>query len=284
MSPLRKRMIQDMRIRNYSPRTISSYVSRVAAFALYYGRSPDSLGPSHIRNYQVHLLEDEKATWAVFNHTVSALRFLFVTTLGREWMIDHIPYPKPLKTLPQVLSFPELKSFFEAVESLKHRTILETTYAAGLRVSEVTQLKIQDIDSDRMMVRVEQGKGRKDRYVPLSPTLLERLRDYWKAYRPSDWLFPGEPSTKPISRVAVHKALAKARKKAGIQKHVTCHMLRHCFATHLLEVGEDLRSIQIWMGHRSLRTTQVYLHVARTSFRSRDEAKDLLKRALESSK
>lgn len=279
MTQLRQRMIEDLRIRNYSPSTIKSYIRQVAQFAAYFGKSPDVLEPPHIRQYQVHLVVDEKVCWAKFNQTVCALRFLYQKTLGKDWAFDHIPFPKGEKRLPVVLSVEEVGKLLGAVENLKHRTAIETLYGAGLRVSEAVNLKIPDIDSSRMVLRVEQGKGRKDRYVSLAPTLLAKLREYWKVYRPGYFLFPGKPPDHPISRKIIQCAVARAAKAVGIRKRVKAHTLRHCFATHLLEAGVDLRTIQIFLGHRSLSTTAIYLHVANKTLQSAVEANDLLKAA-----
>ena len=281
MTPLRQRMIEDLKIRNYAPRTLGTYVDRVADFARYFGKSPELLGPPHIRQYQVHLLEEVGSSWSVFNQSVCALRFLYQTTLGKDWAIKHIPFPKCPKRLPVVLSVQEVGNLLDAVTDLKHRTELEVMYAAGLRIAEATHLRVPDIDSQRMVLRIEQGKGRKDRYVSLSPTLLGRLRAYWKAYRPDPegWLFPGKKPQCPVSPGSIRRALSLAKQKAGIKKAVRSHTLRHSFATHLLEAGVDLRTIQILLGHRSLNTTAVYLHVATKSLQKTGESNDLLKAA-----
>jgi len=275
-TPLRQRMIEDLRIRNFSLETIKKYVSRVKQFALYFHRSPGLLGPPHIRQYQFHLVET-KASWSKFKQTVSALRFLYQTSLGKDWAIERIPYPRCEKRLPVVPSVEEVGRLLEATTNLKHRTSMETMYASGLRISEALHLKIPDVDSGRMVLRVEQGKGHKDRYAPLSPTLLQRLREYWKVYRPENYLFPGDRPDQPLSPKVVEKAIVAAAKAAGIRKRVTAHTLRHAFATHHLEAGSDLKTIQIYLGHRSLRTTGVYLHVANQSLHQTAVSNDLLK-------
>jgi len=274
---LRKRMREDLNIRNYSIHTIDAYLRCVAHFAKYFGKSPELLGVEHIREYQVFLVETMKATWSSLNQTVCALRFFYQVTLDRPDVIKHIPYARREKKLPVVLSLKEVRQFFRSIGSLKQRTIVMTMYGAGLRVSEATRLLVEDIDSPRMVIRVQQGKGRKDRYVPLSPTLLEQLRKYWKAYQPDFWLYPGQSKNLPITRGAVQRAIADARRKAGMKKRVTCHTMRHCYATHHLEAGTDLRSIQLWLGHRSLNSTAVYLHVAAEASQSNHEAVDLLR-------
>jgi site-specific recombinase XerD len=277
-------MIDDLKIRNYAPGTIGEYVRRVRQFACYFGKSPDLLGPPHIRQYQVHLVNEEKASWTKFNQTVCALRFLYRTTLGKDWAITHIPFPKQPKKLPVVLSIKEVGKLLGAVTNLKYRSVLETMYGAGLRISEAVTLRIADIDSSRMVLRIVEGKGRKDRYVTLSPTLLGKLREYWRKYRPREFLFPGSSPDKPLSVSAVQRAVVRARKHAGIRKPVKSHTMRHSYATHLLEGGVDLRTIQILLGHRSLNTTAIYLHVATKRLRDTGRSNDLLRAVEESQK
>lgn len=284
MSPLRQRMIEDLRIRNYAPNTIKQYVSCVKGFACYFGRSPEFLEPPHVRQYQVHLVTEEKASWTKFNQTVCALRFLYQTTLGKDWAITHIPYAKQPKKLPVVLSVEEIGKFLAAVRNLKHRTVLETMYGAGLRLGEALNLRVRDVDSSRMVLRIEQGKGQKDRYPPVSPTLLTKLREYWKTFRPSEILFPGGSPDTSLSERALQDATARARKRSGIRKHIKSHTMRHSFATHLLEAGVDLRTIQIILGHRSLNTTAIYLHVATKKLHETAQSNDLLRAAEESQK
>lgn len=262
MSSLRKKMLEDLRIRNYSPKTIDIYVRCVARYAQHFGRSPASLGPDDIRAYQFFLVDGKKTSWSAFNQTVCALRFFYEVTLGREWVVEHIPFPRKEKRLPVVLSVGELRNLFSSVGSQKYRTVLMTMYACGLRVSEAVNLSLGDIDSERMLVRVRQGKGKRDRNIPLSATLLDVLRLYWKVYRPKLWLFPGRAVDQPVSVSTVQKACRQACRKAGIRKPVTTHTMRHCYGTHLLEAGADLRTIQMLLGHRSLTSTSVYLHIA----------------------
>lgn len=279
MTALRQRMIEDLRIRNYSPRTIDTYVRCVAGFAKHFGESPDQLGPEHIREYQRFLVETKRASWSLFNQYVCALRFFYSVTLGRPWLVEHIPYPKQPKKLPVVLSAAELGIFFRAITNLKHRAILMTMYAAGLRISEVLKLQLQDIDSQRMLIRVQQGKGGRDRYTILPDTLLEVLREYWKSYKPQAWLFPGKSPHRPLDPTGVQRSAAQARQRAGLIKSVTTHTMRHCFATHLLETGIDLRTIQVLLGHRSMNTSAVYLHVAAGALRANQKPIDLLQLA-----
>jgi integrase/recombinase XerD len=276
MTPLRRRMIQDMTLRNFAPRTITVYVDCAARFARHFGKSPELLGPDDVRTYLLHMIEQRRQSWAYYNLNLQALRFLYNVTLGRPAVLAHLPCPKRLKRLPVVLSPEELTRFFAAVGRLNHRALLITAYAAGLRVSEVAALRVEDIDSQRMVLRVRQGKGRKDRYVMLSPKLLEILRAYWKAVRPKTWLFPGLDPDRPISAAAVMKACRQARRASGLEKHVTVHALRHSFATHLLEAGTDLRTIQVLLGHDSPRTTAIYTHVSPEAVRATPSPLDRL--------
>ncbi|BAO92686.1 site-specific integrase [Caballeronia cordobensis] len=258
MTALRERMVEDMRVRNLAANTQRVYLQHVARFAKYFGRSPTLLGPEEIRSYQIHLIEIEQRSRSTLVVATAALRFLYIVTLKRDWSIDEIPMSKvPLK-LPQVLSADEIIRLLESIRSIKHRTVLMVAYAAGLRISEATHLRVRDIDSQRMVLRVEQGKGNTDRYVMLSPRLLEFLRTYWRIGRPQHWLFPGSPPDKPIDPNTVRQACHAARRRAGITKPVTPHTLRHAFATHLLESGTDVRTIQLLLGHRSLATTSRY--------------------------
>ena len=273
---LRQRMIEDLRIRNYALNTIDIYVRHVASFAKHFGKSPDLLGTEEIRTYQVYLVEKKKASWSVFNQTVSALRFLYRTTLGRNEFIEQLPYARQERRLPVILSPRELDRFFQCVSNRKHRTVLKTLYGGGLRLNEGLHLKIPDIDSSRMLLRVEQGKGRKDRYVELAPTLLHELREYCKIYMPEIWLFPGRSMDHPLHGSSVQRACMAARLKARIEKPVVVHTMRHCYATHQLESGTDLRTIQLALGHSSLSTTAMYLHVAMGARQSRHKATDLL--------
>jgi integrase/recombinase XerD len=278
MTPLRRRMIEDMEIRNLADNTQRSYLQQVSSFAKYFQRSPELLGPDDVRAYQVHITTERKLAPGSLSIIAAALRFLYKVTLRCEWVDAEIPLPKAPFKLPVILSREEVAHFLESIGSLKHRTILMTAYAAGLRVTEATRLKITDIDSQRMMIRVEQGKCAKDRYVMLSPQLLECLRAYWKAAHPTKWLFPGDIPGRPISRHAVEQACQKAHRVSGIKKPITPHSLRHGFAAHLLESGTDVRKIQLLMGHRSLSTTARYLKVATTTVCATTSPFDLLPR------
>jgi len=262
MTALRQRMLADMKLRNYAPSTQRLYIGYVARFAHHFGQCPSELGGEDAREFFQHLIEVKKASWTVYNQTVCALRFLYRVTLDRDEMIRHLPFPRQEKTLPTVLSEEEMTRFFQAVTHPRDRVILLTIYAAGLRVSEVLHLKPDDIDSDRMLIHVRQGKGKKDRMVMLSPTLLEELRLYVRWARPHHWLFPGSDPTRPLHTRTLQRRCQLTGKRAGITKRVTPHTLRHSFATHLLDAGTDLRVIQTLLGHRKLMTTAIYTHVS----------------------
>lgn len=262
MTPLRRRMLDDMSIRNLAVNTQRMYVQYVAAFAKYFGRSPEQLDAGHARDYLVYLAQTRHRAPATLIVAAAALRFLFRVTLRREWNEEDLPVAKKPFKLPVVLSRDEVGQFLGSVINLKHRTVFTTIYATGLRVSEAVHLKVQDIDSQRMVLRVEQAKGFKDRYVMLSPKLLETLRLYWRSEQPREWLFPGKEPDRPLTMCAVEGACCRARRASGIAKPVTPHSLRHAFATHLLEAGTDLRTIQLLLGHRSLATTSRYLKIA----------------------
>jgi integrase/recombinase XerD len=262
ISPLRRRMIEDMRVRNLAPTTREVYIHNVKKFSQYFGRSPDCLGLEDVRTYQVHLVSRGIA-WATLNQVVSSLRFFFGITLGRKDLPERIAYARRPKTLPVILSPEEVATFLEAVPSRRDRVALTTTYATGLRASEVTGLRIQDIDSSRMVIHVADGKGGKQRYVMLSPKLLGILRAYWDIERPRrPWLFPGRSGDKPLDPTTLNAACAAAVEVTGISKHATLHCLRHAFATHLVEQGVDISIVQALLGHSHLSTTIRYISVA----------------------
>jgi len=260
-NPLRRRMIEDMAVRNLSPATQQSYLSAVSRLSKYFGRSPDWLGVDEVHAFQVHLVATG-ISWPALNQIVSALRFFYGVTLGRTTLPRRIAYAREPQKLPVVLSADEVVRFLEAIPSVKSRTALTTVYAAGLRVSEVVRLAVADIDSERMVIRVEQGKGGRDRYVMLSPRLLEILRVYWRIVRPDHWLFPGRDRNRPLDQQVLHTACKYARLAAGLTKPVTVHTLRHSFATHLLENGTNVRIIQVLLGHANLQSTVRYTRVA----------------------
>jgi site-specific recombinase XerD len=256
-------MIEDMQIRNLAPRTQITYVEQVDRFARHFRKSPERLGLPEIRAWQIHLAQEKRLAASSISVAVAALRFLYTVTLRQEWTIQNdIPSCRQPHQLPEVLSPTEVAAFLEAVKTLKQRVILTVCYAAGLRVTEAVRLKPTAIDSRRMVIRVEAGKGRKDRYVMLSPRLLAILRDYWSRAHPGEWLFPGDRPGEPITRFAVESACREARQLSGIIRPVTPHSLRHAFAVHLLEGGTDLRTIQLLLGHSNLSTTSKYLRIA----------------------
>jgi integrase/recombinase XerD len=276
MTPLRQRMLHDMQIRNLAENTQKSYLQQVSSFARHFRRSPETLGPEEIRAWTIYLVNERKLAPSSVQLAVGALRFLYRVTLRREWSDEDFPLPKKPVRLPVILSIEEVKALFDAIPSLKHRAMLMTAYAAGLRISEVAHLKAIDIDSQRMVIRVNQGKNHKDRYVMLSPRLLEILRAYWHDAHPRDWLFPGDIPGRPITPCAIRLACNMARERSGIKKPITPHSLRHAFATHLLETGADVRRIQLLMGHRSLSTTSRYLRIATSTVCATTSPFDLL--------
>jgi site-specific recombinase XerD len=273
-------MTEDMQVRNLALNTQVSYVREVSLFARYFHKSPERLGPEDIRAYQVYLTNEKKLAPNTVVVAVAALRFLYKVSLKKDWSFeDLIPTPKKPQKLPVVLSPEEVLKFLGCLGPIRHRTILTTCYAAGLRISETLHLKPTDIDSQRMVIRVEQGKGQKDRYVMLSPKLLETLRQYWRSVRPAGgWLFEGDVSGQPITRKAVSLACQKARRLSGIRKPISPHSMRHAFAVHLLESGTDIRTIQLLLGHRSLATTARYLRIATSKVCSTSSPLDLLPR------
>jgi site-specific recombinase XerD len=268
MTPLRQRYRQDLQLRNYASKTQQVYEECVSLFARHFGKSPELLGPEQIRTYQLYLAHEKQASWSRFNQTVCALRFLYRHTLHKDWIIQHIPFPRKESRLPQVLSLEEVSRFLQAIPQLKYRMLLTTIYATGLRASEALHLEVADIDSPRMSIRVRQGKGHKDRYALLSPKLLVLLREYWKAVRPTRWLFPSSAPDRPVSLDSLQEAVRRARRASGLVKRVTAHTLRHSFATHLLESGTNIRVIQVLLGHNSLRTTARYTHVTTAALAS----------------
>jgi integrase/recombinase XerD len=271
---LRKAMLEELQRRNLSPITTRIYLRAVEEFAQYYKTSPDRLGPEHIREYQAHLFTDRKLSAIAVCQQLSALRFFFVHTLKRPWMAEHMPRPKRPLRLPAVLSREEVERLIENAASSLHRIWLLILYGTGIRREELVRLKIGDIDSGRMLIHIRQGKGRKDRDVMLSPRLLAELREYWRRARPRSktYLFPNKGSHQngdsPMQAKSVFDAVRQAAKRAGIDKHVHPHTLRHSFATHLLESGADLHTIQLLLGHADLKTTSRYLHLSERHLRA----------------
>jgi len=276
MTSLQQRFIEDMQIRNLAVNTQESYVLQVSLFARHFQKSPELLGPEQIRAYQVYLTNEKKLSTGSIIVAIAALRFLYRVTLKKDWSFrDIIPAPKVPKTLPIILSPEEVVQFLDCVRSRKHRAILTTCYAAGLRISETVALTPVAIDSKRMVLRVEQGKGKSDRYVMLSAKLLEILRAWWRVEKPKDWLFPGDLPGRHITRNAVEDECQKAHRICKIPKPITPHSLRHAFAVHLLEQGTDVRTIQLLLGHRSLATTAKYLRIATSKVCSTSSPLDL---------
>jgi len=262
MTPLRKRMIEEMKLRNFAPKTIELYVDNVAKFARHFGKSPELLGEEDVRQYLVYLVEERKLAWGSYTQALAALRYLYRWVLKRGDIVRDIRGPQRVRRLPVVLSLDEVRRFFAEVVSYKHRMILMTAYSAGLRVSEAVNLLVKDIDSERMLIHVRQGKRNKDRYTVLSPVLWEMLRHYCWAARPVSYLFPGRSLHTPMNDSQVQRACKEAQANAGIDKEITPHTFRHSFATHLLEAGTDLRVIQVLLGHSSPQTTALYTRVS----------------------
>ena len=268
MTHLRQRMLEELQRRNYSSATIRLYLQHVAHFAQHSHRRPDRLGGEEIRQYQLFLIQEKKLAWSSYNQIISALRFFYAKVLKRAFLLQDLPFPRTMQKLPLILSQEEVARILTAPPHLKSRALLMTIYAAGLRRSEVARLRVRDIDSARMTITVQQGKGQKDRVVMLSPVLLEILRQYWRHNKPKEWLFPGVNPNQPISSNDVFAVFHNAVRRAGITKKVCPHSLRHSFATHLLESGTDLRTIQILLGHRSLKTTSRYLQASQQQVRA----------------
>jgi len=270
-------MIEDMQIRNLSVHTQKTYILQVGLFSRHFSKSPEGLGPEEIRTYQVYLTNEKELATSSILIAISALRFLYKVTLKKDWDFEEIiPAPKKPQKLPVVLSPEEVIQFLRCVAITKHRVILTTCYAAGLRIAEAVCLTPPAIDSKRMVLRVEQGKGKKDRYVMLSPKLLVILRDWWRVERPRHWLFPGDRPGQHISKAAVERECQKTQRICKISKPITPHSMRHAFAVHLLEQGTDVRTIQLLLGHRSLATTAKYLRIATSKVCSTSSPLDLL--------
>ncbi len=282
MTHLRKMMLEELERRNYAQTTIHSYLSAVAEFSLHFHRPPNQLGPDHIRQYQAHLFGQRKLAPSTVTQRLAALRFFYIKTLRKPWSVAETLYPKKVQRLPIILSAEEVAQLIDSALTAFHRILLMTLYATGVRRAELARLKITDIDSRRMIIHIQGGKGRKDRDVMLSPKLLEALREYWRGLRrkPKDWLFPGgrwHTANHPITTKVVWDACQKAAQRAGIHKKIHPHTLRHCFATHLLEAGADLRTIQVLLGHRDLEETTIYLHLSQRHLNATASPLDSLK-------
>lgn len=267
ISPLRRRMIEDMTVRNFAPKTQHDYIRAVTKLARFLGRSPDTATAEDLRRFQLHLTENRVGAPTI-NFTVTVLRFFFTITLDRADAIKHLTFVREPRKIPVVLSLEEVARLLEAAPGPKYKAALAAAYGAGLRVSEVATLKVSDIDSERMMLRVEQGKGHKDRHAMLAPQLLELLRDWWRIARPQVWLFPGQNPVNPMTTRQINRACHAAADMARITKRVSPHTLRHSFATHLLEQNTDIRMIQILLGHAKLETTALYTHIATNTIRA----------------
>jgi integrase/recombinase XerD len=256
----------EMELRNFSRKTVKAYLGHMVGYTKLFGQSPAELGDQAIRQYLYYLLKQKQASWSNINIAYCSLKFFYTQVLHREWNITHIPRPKKEKRLPYVLSYSELERLFEVTTNVKHRLIFKTAYAGGLRVGEVSRLKVSDVDSARMVIRIEQGKGKKDRYTILSKQLLIEMRSYWLAYRPTIYLFYSRDKQRPLSSGAIQRTFKMACQKAGIIKPVTPHVLRHSFATHFLEEGGNLIKLQQLLGHRYLQTTLSYVHIQQRDF------------------
>jgi len=268
MTHLRQRMQEDLRLRNFSERTVRHYTHPVAEFAKYFRKSPDQLGPEHVRTYLLFLLNERKLAWGTIQGARSALKFFYTRTLKQTWFDQEVIKPKIRRKLPTVWSREEVCALLDAEMNTKHRALLALYYSAGLRCQEALDLKVTDIDNKRMVIHIREGKGKFPRQVMLSPKLLEILRAYWRWRKPKDWLFQGKRPGEPLKANAVRVVCQKLRKQLGIKKPLSPHVLRHSFATHLLDAGTDLRSIQLLLGHRDLETTSRYLHVSEARLRA----------------
>ncbi len=266
MTHCRRIMLEELQRRNFSPTTIRSYLYAVERFARHFKCRPDRLNHTHLRSYQAHLLRTGQLQPKTVRLHVSALRFFFVKTLRRRYLLDDTPYPKAPQRLPLILSVEEMARLIDAADGLYHRTMLMVLYSTGIRSAELLQLQVADIDSRRMLIHIRQGKGGRDRFVPLSPTLLATLRVYYRWMRPQTWLFPGMVhnwrADKPITKRVLWEAVVTAATRAGFRRRVSPHLIRHSYATHLLESGADLRTIQLLLGHVNIRHTALYLHLS----------------------
>lgn len=263
MGKLREQMLMDLQLCGAKPRTQEAYLREAENLAKYFNRSPAELGGDELKEYLLYLIKERHLSEGTFRFYVAGLKFLYRTTLKREWPVEKIKHPRREKKLPVVLDLSEVESLFSVTKNLKHKAMLMLTYSSGLRVSETARIKLTDIDSVRMTVRINQGKGGKDRYSILSQTALEQLRQYWKKYRPDEWLFEGQKKDTHITTNTIQSIFHTAKKRARITKPASVHTLRHSFATHLIEAGTSLHHVQLLLGHRSPTTTTVYLHVSR---------------------
>jgi integrase/recombinase XerD len=276
MSVLRDQLIRELQLRRYSRSAQKHYVAAVRGLAAYYRMAPDQLSPEQIQDYLLYLMQERQLHWNSVNSVVSGLKFFYGQTLKRLDIVLAIPQRRTPRRLPEIYSAEELQRLFTAILSLRDRALLMTTYAGGLRIAEVVRLQIRDLDSQRGMIRVRSGKRDKDRYTLLSPRLLEELRTYWRSYRPRLWLFPSKNPDRHLSQDTARRIFERAKHQAGIAKSGSTHILRHSFATHLLEAGVDIRTIQILLGHSSIRSTAWYLHLTRKTLEKTQSPLDLL--------
>jgi integrase/recombinase XerD len=276
MTALRQRMLEDMQLRNFSPHTQGAYIRAVEQFTRYFRQPPETLSVQHARQFLLYLVQERKVSWSCYNQIRAGLIFFFRITLARNESIDGVPCARQRRRVPIVLSQEELQRFFAVIRNKKHLAMLMTMYGAGLRVSELVSLRVEDIDSARMLLRIREGKGQKQRNAKLSKHLLEVLRDYYKACRPCGWLFPGRTAGEPLNRMTVNKAIETLSKRAGLQKNVTPHTLRHSYATHMLDAGADLRTIQVLLGHQCIKSTAIYMHVSQAKIDAAPSPLDLM--------
>jgi site-specific recombinase XerD len=263
MAQLRDRMEEDLRLKGYSPSTRRNYLLYCRKFAAHYRRSPQELGEEEIRRFLLHQIQVEQLSYDTYRQVLAALKFLYTVTLGRPWAVERLPFPKyRQRPLPNVPHADDLTALFSALHGIKYRALLMTCYASGLRIGEACRLRVEDVDSRRMVLRVRQGKGGRERYTVLPPRLLEMLRCYWRVEKPRDWLFPGATAAGHVCADTVRQVFRRARDQAGLHPRLTPHGLRHAFATHLLDAGTDLVLIQTLLGHRSIKTTSRYTHVS----------------------
>ncbi len=263
MGKLRDQMLVDLQLSGAKPRTQKTYLREVENLTKHFNRSPEELGEAELKEYMLYLINERHLSEGTFRFYVAGLKFFYRTTLKRDWPVEKIRHPRSKRKLPVVLDLSEVESLFSVTRNLKHKVILMMTYSSGLRVNETARLKLTDIDSKRMTVKVNDGKGGKDRYSILSKTTLEHLRQYWRKYRPTEWLFEGQKKDDHITVHSIQLMFYAARKRAGIIKAASVHTLRHSFATHLIEAGTSLHHVQLLLGHRSPTTTTIYLHVSR---------------------
>jgi site-specific recombinase XerD len=271
-------MLEDMRLRNFSPHTQEAYVRAVAHFTKHFMQPPQALTADQVRQYLLYLVQDRHVSWSLYNQARCALQFFFRVTLGRDETVGGIPCARERKRVPVVLSQEELHRFFAVIRNPKHKAMFMTIYGAGLRVSELVSLRPEDIDSARMLIRIREGKGQKERYAKLSVHLLQVLRDYYRTCRPKGWLFPGQRPDQPMKRMTVNRITDDIRQRAGLAKRITPHTFRHSYATHMLDAGADLRTIQVLLGHRHIKSTTIYMHVSQAKIDAAPSPLDLMYR------